>query len=556
MKKSVKFLVSFMVMAFALTCIGCDGAEAVSGGSESTTTIGSVDVTAKAYPGVNIITWKAVKDAGSYTVYRTADGEREKCVFDSSGKFAESYTYSDEKDTDYRYSEYNARNLTYYIDTNVKEGTFYKYRIIANPENTIMHNASEKEVTLKTQDSWPAVGTSVLDLEESDTKLSASNIEVELIENINTAKISVTFPVKPYIYYNVRVGQKGEALLGNEGDYDDDDYYDYNYDRYYVKSVGFNYTETATFDIYPYSAGEKEITIVARPFSSLYTNATVTASSTVTVSELSMIGSATKGGVNANWTNYDSATKKATARVRFSPATLDGKEFDTSSYTVYRKVYEKDSSGNGSHSSVTKLGSPKKDVYASSADTTVYYYDDSFDISKLFYVSYYVVLNYKGMVKTASSYYLNVSGDWGNWNYEEDEETSNDIYISSISAETNTSGKSYITVTVYTDFDTNKLTYAAFDSKNEAGTAVASQITTELTLTKDTDYEGYYDEYYEYRYKYTAKSTAALTLADAEKYYVFRLVGGTGTKSTAKTRMYYLDYRNDSYQFVNSYYYD
>lgn len=541
MKKSVKFLVLFMVMAFVF-CVPTY--------SEPTTTIGSVDVTAKAYPGVNIITWKAVKDAGSYTVYRTADGEREKCVFDSSGKFAESYTYtySDEKDTDYRYSEYNARNLTYYIDTNVKEGTFYKYRIIANPENTIMHNASEKEVTLKTQDSWPAVGTSVLDLEESDTKLSASTISVELIENINTAKISVTFPVKPYIYYNVRVGQKGEALLGNEGDYDDDDYYDYNYDRYYVKSAGFNYTETATFDIYPYSAGEKEITIVARPFSSLYTNATVTASSTVTVSELSMIGSATKGGVNANWTNYDSATKKATARVRFSPATLDGKEFDTSSYTVYRKVYEKDSSGNGSHSSVTKLGSPKKDVYASSVDTTVYYYDDSFDISKLSYVSYYVVLNYKGMVKTASSYYLDVYDDWGNWNYEEDEETSNDISISSISAEANTSGKSYITVTVYTDFDTNKLTYAAFDSKNEARTAVASQITTELTLTKDTDYEGYY------KYRYTAKSTAALTLADAEKYYVFRLVGGTGTKSTAETRMYYLDYRNDSYQFI--YYYD
>lgn len=503
-----------------------------------TTEIDSFDVTAEAYHGVNILTWDAVKDAASYSVYRTTDGQREQVL-----------------------SQY--QNNNFYIDTEIKQGTEYEYRVLAHPVNTVVHDSSEEEVDVETAETWPPVNTSFLDLAQYDDDddfwgetLSEGSISAELIAS-SGSNVSVRFPVKPYAKYTVKIGQIGGAALNDNNAIDA-----------YKTILGFDYDQNqyATVDIPALFPGEKEITVVAEPFSPRYTSSTVQSYSTVTINDISKLAYAVDGNiVDATWTNCDPYNTDpyynagiAKVRVRFSPATLNGTMFAANDYTIYRAILNSkgELEGGREYSSITKLGSPSKDIDASTPSKTVYYYDDTIDlpsVADISTVKYYVVLNYEGKIKTAcTELYAPNSGGDNDWNYRPD----NNVRIKNLTLNEN----GHLTVDVHADYFIDpQFTYGYFNSYNEAITAVERELPNEVSLSPD-----YQSDYY------SGTSSGSLTSNGIYDYYAFRFVNKTlyGTEVVRKViaqvnstysdeygSVYYLDIR-DGREEVDGYGYD
>ena len=473
-------------MLFVMSCfLSCSD---VVNENYPTTTIGSLDVTAKAYPGVNVITWNAVKDAATYSVYRTTvDGQRETCVMDE-------------------------RTYTYYVDTDVNTKSSYRYRVIAHPVDSTVHDAAQRDVSLTTQDTWPTAGTEFLKLAQSEsgsqstTSLSASSISATLLAKSGST-VRVSFPVKPYARYTVTVGQPGGASLNEYAAIDSS-----------VTVQGFNYTETATVDVTALFSGEKEVTIVATPYSARYISSTVTASSHVTVSDISKIASAIDGNITVTWTNYENGSKTAYTRVRFSPVTFDGKELSVSDYSVYRAIPGISDSGSLVYSSITKLTGPTKDIDASTANETVYYCDDRIPLSEFFategYFYYYVVLKYEGSIKTKRQRVENPSYENGDWNFypPSDEETSSgSLYIRDLMIDAQ--GRLHVEAFASTESSSSvQFSYGYFSTYNQALSAVERELSNKISLNSN-----YGDKYY--------SGMSFETLGPG--YYAFRLVDGS-----------------------------
>lgn len=533
MKKLFKF-VGFIFATFALFHFAACTIEGDT--FYATTQISTADVTANAYPGANVLTWKALKDASYYSVYKTTgDGEIEELVSDLSTN-------------------------TYYVDTKIEQATTYKYRVVSYPKDSIVHDASQVEVTLKTSESaidtnikgtWAPSGVTFQSLaeyeqgyNENDEVLSASTITETLVANTGSV-VRVKFPVKPYAYYKVYLAQKGGFDLDNASAIDD------------VKTVyGYNFNKIATIDLQAVFTGEKEVTVKAIPLNSIYSSSTVVSSSTITVTDYDKIDSAVFGSVNAKWTNYNSYTKLASSRVYFTPSSYNNAEFGTSEYTVYRAVIGSSgvsySSGKYVYNSVEKLGNPTKDSSVSTNGDTVYYYDDSLTIegeTDVAEVCYYVILNHDGKIKSSRTTLSVPNSDDDNWNFTKDPSTSiidarlDDIYVDS-------NGILNVSIRNY-DYATVSFTYGAFDTYNEASVAVENELSSSITFTYST--------------AYSLKGTSSETVT-AGKYYAFRLVATkTGADDVVKTVIavptsvgsyYYLDVKygsNNIYNYTDSY---
>lgn len=485
----------------------------------ATTQIDSVEVEANAYPGVNILTWKAVKDASTYTVYKTTgNGNIEECLKNNTSD-------------------------TFYYDTRIEKNTSYKYRIVANPKDSIVHDASQKEVILKTAEngSWAPSGTDFLNLtkyendkDNGEEILSSSSISVELVPN-SSATVRVKFPVKKYARYLVYLAKSGCSDLYDMDSIDD------------VENVyGFEFNEYAIVDLQAVYSGEKEITVKAIPLNSIYNSNTVYASSKVNVSDYDNIDSAVSGSVNAKWTNYNSYTKVADSRVYFTPVSFDGKEFSPKEYTIYRAVIGSSTeylNGKYVYNSVEKLGSPKKDSSISVNGETVYYYDDSInidsDISKL---RYYVILNYNDKIKSSNTTLIIPDSSDDEWNFIKD--TNNayiyDLYIDS-EYKLNVSIRNWNNEKV-------SFTYGEFDSLNEAKVAVEKELSKTISFGLN-----------ESSYRIDGTSTDCVKLG---KYYAFRFVAQkTAAEDVVKTVIatpklrgsyYYLDVKLGS-ENINQY---
>lgn len=467
---------SFVAKAAMLFVAGCFlSCGDVTNENYPTTTIGSLNVTANAYQGVNVITWNAVKDAESYSVYKSVNGGREF--------FVES-----------------PADMTF-IDTDIEQNVSYRYRIIAHPIDTQLHDAAQKEVTLKTKSDWASAGSSFLDLSKNEggTTLSGSTISASLLSSSGST-VRVKFPVKSYAKYTVKVGQPGGASLNESAAIDSA-----------VTVNGFDYAETATVDVTALFSGVKEVTIVATPYSNLYTSSTVKADGTVTVSDFSKIPSATAGEITAKWTAY--YNPRANARISFSPASLDGKKFNISDYKVYRAIPDSSGTGNLVYSSITELYL-RKDVDASTTNTTVYYCDDNLDISAVSKVYYYVVLTYNGQIKVSNIQLAVPGSSDDDWNfYPGGESSSSSSYIQNLIVDES----QHLNVDVYASNGYSaKFTYGSFSTYNQALVAVESELSYEVSLSYNQDPSGYY------RY-YSGKSDNYMY---SGYYYAFRFVDG------------------------------
>ncbi|MBD5426954.1 MAG: hypothetical protein HDR38_05315 [Treponema sp.] len=238
------------------------------------------------------------------------------------------------------------------------------------------------------------------------------------------------------------------------------------------------------------------------------------------------------GGVSAMWTNYDKQSKKATARIRFVPASWQGKEFGTDEYTIYRAIIGTDGeyliidnevSQYKVFESITELGSPKKDMDTEYADTTVYYYDDTLDISPDVYgtrVRYYVILNHEGKIKSKSGQVTVPYSAEQSWNYEPDEKLENAAWVQDLTMDL----QGHLTVTAHSGTENPQFTFEAFDTLNEALVAVEQELKKSISLAPRSSFIDYND------YNYSGASSESLTKG---KYYAFRFVSVSKTPGEA-----------------------
>jgi len=511
------FTSAILCFSALLAFASCSGQVAY----EATTTIGAPQVKATAYSGVHVLTWKAVKDAGYYTVYKMiSDGTVEERVSVSS-------------------------NTYYYDASDFEAGKSYVYRVVANPADTTAHNASEKSVTvnaLKPAEDEEIKGTLApagtdfsklakyeKDYKEEDAVLSSSAITVKRVNN--DKQIRVTFPVKSYAKYEVYMGQKNGFATGNSDYYESSSYI-----------LGLNYNKYATVDLDAVYTGLKEITVKAIPLSPDYNPVTFKAADDIKIVDYNDVSSAATN-IEVIWTKYDSNTKKAKARLSFTPATFNGSVFGTSDYTIYRGKVDGNTVVIGNEvlfSNLEVLGSPKIDVVASTVDKTVYYYDDNVsadvesDVTGYVYV---IVLSKDGKLKSESAV-LSISdlenSSWEETNWEVDQKwLSGNLYfvldldLSYTTGYVNQSGKLNI-VNMSQNYDTYKLTYAKFDTINQAKAAVKSELSNTLA----------FDDY--------NKTSISLDTASI-CYYAFRLETTKGSDKEVKTGILYRGWENGEY---------
>ena len=475
MKKILAILGASALLFASIFVTSC--AQAAEGDTfYATTTIGTPDVTAKAYPGVNILTWKEIKDAGSYTIYRTV----------GNGKIEE--------------AKKSAGNV--YIDTDIDENVNYKYRIVANPVDAVSHDASQTEVSLKTakiatdpnnvRGTWAPEGTPFLDLAkyESDYDsgapvLSEATIDAKLITSDKNS-VRVSFPVKPYATYKVYIDSENSSEPASSKE---------------INGYDYNGTATVTLDA---ASGTNLVVVVATPLNTTY----------YPRSEVAALAAVS---VSAKWTNYKSETKTANARIWFNPDAYGARTYSTDEYTVYRTVYKTmDSLVKSDEKTVdcnsVKLGTPKKDTEVEVNELPVYYYDDSLDITGVAAVRYYVILNHNGELKTRTSRLLIVGSADPDWNFTPytpatpvyADANLYDVYIT-------TDGKFHLKATGKHSEKVD-VTYDTFDTLNEAKVAVNSELKKTLT-TDSTELYPVYDG----------------AAVDTSKYYAFRVLATTSS---------------------------
>ncbi|MDR1326272.1 MAG: hypothetical protein LBK00_09585 [Treponema sp.] len=137
-KKSL--LLGLAAMALAMTFIACESGltspDSITNTENAQSLSGPANLTARAYPGVNLITWDLHKDAANYSVYRkdTVTGITELIEVDSS-------------------SNSNTTKDTRYIDavsqTNpLINGREYIYTVTANSGNSLVTRALDKNDSL------------------------------------------------------------------------------------------------------------------------------------------------------------------------------------------------------------------------------------------------------------------------------------------------------------------------------------------------------------------------------------------------------------------------
>src|SRR5574344_1484620 len=143
MKKIVSAVCAVAALAASFALFSCQGATSYSSAIDTVYNLdGPGNLTAKAYPGTNIITWSTVKDANGYEIYRDnaylgfVDIDKsKKCV----------YSYSD-------------------FDI-LEDGKTYKYKVVSTSKSNVSRTtyANNGESTVDCRAIVPAVGTAALD---------------------------------------------------------------------------------------------------------------------------------------------------------------------------------------------------------------------------------------------------------------------------------------------------------------------------------------------------------------------------------------------------------
>ena len=151
-------------------------------------------VSAKAYPGMNFVSWEPVANANGYVLYKYEDNN-----FKSSSSL--SYTTLSYKDTDIK----DGALYSYFVEAESKTSTG---RSIST-ENTRSDKVSVKgivppsDVTTLNLYAYENYGSKESPKGNKDFVVTSSNIKISNNEMKSSGKLSISFPGKAYLTYNL-----------------------------------------------------------------------------------------------------------------------------------------------------------------------------------------------------------------------------------------------------------------------------------------------------------------------------------------------------------------
>lgn len=363
--------------AIAIVLAACSNPE-YDGRTDTVYSLSTPSVTAKAYPGVNIVSWKPVSGAQSYNV----------CIYEE-GTFKKSSIVKDK---------------CYFADSNLVDGKKYKYTVEAVGERNMparsvyVTNSSLGEASAKAI--VPPAGTNALELATYEKGYDA-NAEKKMAltpEDVTVRQykdsVYVSFPAKAYLKYGVVVYSIG-LPQEIEGVYDwkatvEDENACFN-DA--TLTVNFPITSNGKYQLavkvrsrdwydgYVYEGEWLPGSVVAN-----YEEGEVEAKE-ITIDKLVLEPETLN--VSAN---YQSDEK--TVRVSFEPAKKDGVYVPTSWYKVYRRVQ-----GEFATTEITNVSKLPENIVewrdGREENITKYYVDDTIADNKKAY-EYIVVVGNDG----------------------------------------------------------------------------------------------------------------------------------------------------------------
>lgn len=302
-------------IASALLLASCsDGSSDYDGRVDTVINLKAPSVTAKAYPGVNLVSWDVVPGAEKYEVYRYETG----------------------KATDKDIVQVGVNVC--YVDTDVQNNVSYTYEVMARGNVSTRKVVTFDSATGKATVTGilPPASTSALNLAayedgydgkkaktiDDSKKISADNIE---IYNDN-AQLRVAFNAKAYLKYAVT------SVLAN------------TYDVTQVESWSADESTIVNDSVLPVtagnlaSAGTQTVWVKAVSKNGYFATVDYIKAGTVTYERLGA------GVEDADITSADyTDTAKKNIRVVFTPGSLDnGAKAGTELYKVYRKSFGTD----------------------------------------------------------------------------------------------------------------------------------------------------------------------------------------------------------------------
>lgn len=374
MKKTNLLKGALSVLAVSVLLASCTQ---VDSRIDTVDTLETPSVKAVAYPGVNYISWNAVKGANGYKVTRTVDGEVEISLVDSTSALCYTDNSLSVNDVDVEYKVYalsksNPSRAVYVYDSNAGSATVTNI--------------------------FPPVGTKAIDLPKyekdsgwnfdegadnsgwkDDFIPTAENIKVELVDG----NINVTAPTKAYLTTKV-IGYTGNK---------EEIFYRDDYSRGSAFFSGYQNKMLSVKSVIR-SAGEYKFKATVNAFgdslnNAFYEQSQIALNTTITIPAVEI--SKATGTPKVEYIDNE----KTTARVVFTPAvSKDGvTTFAVGNYKVYRALKD-------SNELVEVKGLDEKGVKEDSRTNNykkevIYVVEDKVPSNKVAY-DYYVVLNANG----------------------------------------------------------------------------------------------------------------------------------------------------------------
>ncbi|MDE5898284.1 MAG: hypothetical protein K2H09_03340 [Treponemataceae bacterium] len=372
MKRIVSFVGGALAAVSAAVLVSCNDAPSYDARTDTVINLDAPSVSAKAYPGVNYISWAPVVHADTYIVYRAAEGKKDVVILEAYGcECIDAVSYGNMLVDGVTYTYYveattskTAGSITF-TDENGNDVTMdgeplARQVYLGNSRGS----ASVKAVV-------PAPGTSVFSLDGSYTKDAFAVSKAELKDG----GIWLSFPAAAgfrYRLYTVdATAQWGDTAGGTK--------YQSLYDAT-VYQARFIDSYTAVAKVPVMEAGDKTVVIKVASCSDLYEPEFIDTNITVPVDSMTEL--AVTQTVSAVYLNAE------VARISWKPAVLAG---GAAAKPEFYKVYRKEISGDGSYVEVAGVKSGEFASEYGNQTATLYYVDDTVPNNTVPY-QYYIVL--------------------------------------------------------------------------------------------------------------------------------------------------------------------
>ena len=428
-------------------------------------------VSAKAYPGMNFVSWEPVANANGYVLYKYED---------NNFKSSSSLSYTDLS----------------YKDTDIKDGALYSYFVEAesktstgrsiSTENTRSDKVSVKgivppsDVTTLNLYAYEDYGSKESPKGNKDFVVTSSNIKISNNEMKSSGKLSISFPGKAYLTYNL-----GYTNIDNQFDVQNT-----------YSTIASNIRDNSTNDkifYYGYTVtapGIYKAVIRVDSENSLFASSPVVISDeSVTIEKLNGTGGTIS---SASYTDLGK-----TVRVVFNKYVLNGSSVPESYYKVYRCEA-------GSYLYEPVSGT----IAATDSSKATYFADDTVPDSTKQYEYRVVVTDGNSIAydsETVSPYSLAAQSETkvsGVKSSEDNDAVSNDITW---------------TITLPSNDVVITGVYALEKSANYTGTVVAADFdrTSSLETTSGTDTTG--KKFYVYTKNHTAGNKVYLLVTTSQE---------------------------------------